>query len=64
MTTEGFSYDFKLFANDNFYKDILDPLVLASSAISDTSELFMRSFQLINLRENIDKGQKQKNYIL
>lgn len=64
MTAEGFSYNFKLFANDNFYKDILDPLVLASSAISDTSELFMRSFQLINLRENIDKGQKQKKYIL
>ncbi len=43
------NFKIKFFNNDDFYKSILSPIMLKSNDISDTSELFMRSYQLIKL---------------
>ena len=45
----GFEYNFKLIANEDFTKSILNPIIEISSNVADTSELFMRAFQLSNL---------------
>lgn len=64
MSAEGFQYKFKLFANTNFAENILNPIIQISSTISDTSELFMRAFQLSNLCEkSINKKQNTKKHI-
>lgn len=52
------NFKIKFFNNDDFYKSILSPIMLKSSDISDTSELFMRSYQLIKLFE-----RKENNII-
>ena len=64
MSAQGFQYKFKLFANTSFAENILNPIIQISSTISDTSELFMRAFQLSNLCEkSINKKQNIKRHI-
>lgn len=61
MSSQGFEFKFKLFANKSFTENILNPIVEISSSVSDTAELFMRAFQLSNLCEkNINKKQYLK----
>ena len=61
MSAQGFKYKFKLFANESFTENILNPIIQISSTVSDTSELFMRAFQLSNLCEkSIHKKQNPK----
>ena len=38
-----------LIANNDFYNDILDPINHVSESLSDTSELFLRSIQLVKM---------------
>lgn len=45
----GYSFVFRLIVNDSFGSSILDPILIASESVSDTSELFMRSYQLYQL---------------
>lgn len=49
FTNNGFDYKFRLIANKEFQDIILDPIMLASNSVDDTSELFLRSQQLIAL---------------
>lgn len=56
----GFEYNFRLIANDNFTKLILNPIIELSSTVADTSELFMRALQLSNLCKK--EGNKQIKY--
>jgi hypothetical protein len=44
-----FNYDFKFYANENFYTSIYKPVYEHIEEIADTSELFIRSAKLINL---------------
>lgn len=58
MQQKGFSYHFSFIANNKFEKEILRPLKDISDKISDTAELFLRSYKLLCLvqknKENAD----------
>lgn len=56
MQQKGFAYHFSFIANENFEKEIIQPLQEVSDSISDTTELFLRSYQLFCL------VQKNKKY--
>jgi len=61
MNANGFEFKFKLIGNDDFEEKILNPIILLSSQVSDTSELFMRAFQLYNLFSGSNKTKNKKN---
>ncbi|MDD5022112.1 MAG: hypothetical protein PHR82_08320 [Endomicrobiaceae bacterium] len=48
----GFNFNFRLLANNDFNEKIMMPIIEISSNIADTSELFMRAFQLYELVNN------------
>lgn len=66
MTANGFEYNFKLIGNEDFEEKILNPIILLSSQVSDTSELFIRAFQLYNLfsgnNSSKNNDKKKLNY--
>lgn len=45
----GFSFTFRLIGNEEFYSKVLQPILLSSDSIADTNELFMRSYQLLQM---------------
>lgn len=45
----GFYFQFRLIANDDFNSSVLQPILLASNGIADTSELFVRSYQMYKM---------------
>jgi hypothetical protein len=45
----GYEFNARIIANDNFNDHILKPILIASDGVSDTSELFMRGFQLVKM---------------
>lgn len=49
MQEKGFFYRFSFISNDKFEKDIILPLKDISDEISDTTELFVRSYKLLCL---------------
>ena len=51
MDQEGYHFRFRLIANESFKKQILDPILIVSKGVADTNELFLRSYQLIQLFE-------------
>lgn len=62
MQKQGYSYNFRLIANTDFSELVLNPIIEISSSIADTSELFMRAFQLSNLCEkNLECKTKKHN---
>ncbi len=51
FTTLGFSFVAKVVANDDFNQQILRPVLNLSSNVADTSELFLRSYQMLKMFE-------------
>ena len=47
----GFGFSAKLYANNDFNEKILKPISAISEDVADTSEMFLRSYQLIKLFE-------------
>ena len=45
----GLSFTARLIANEDFNELVLKPIMLASNNVSDTSELFLRSYQLVKM---------------
>ncbi len=45
----GFSFEFRLIANEEFDTNVLKPILFVSDDVADTSELFMRSYQLFKM---------------
>ena len=48
----GFGFKARLIANDDFDEKILKPIITASDGVADTSELFMRAYQLTKMFGN------------
>ena len=48
----GFCFRFRLIANSDFNSSVLQPILLASNGIADTSELFVRSYQMYKMFAN------------
>lgn len=45
----NFYFTARVFANEDFNEMVLKPILIASDGVSDTSELFMRGYQLIKM---------------
>ena len=45
----GYEFDLRLIANQDFEKSVLEPILLASDGIADTTELFVRSYQMYKM---------------
>jgi len=45
----GYHFRFRLIANEDFRDIVLQPILLASNGIADTSELFLRSYQMLQM---------------
>lgn len=52
---KGFNFDIRFIYNEAFDEKIIKPIVLVSKDVADTSELFMRSYQLIDMFSDITK---------
>jgi hypothetical protein len=49
FSANGYSFTARVIANDDFNELVLKPILIASDGVSDTSELFMRGYQLIKM---------------
>ena len=45
----NYNFSVRVIANEEFNELVLQPILTASNGVSDTSELFMRSYQLVNM---------------
>lgn len=45
----GFSYKARVVTNDEFNQEILQPVLNLSGTVADTSELFLRSYQMLKM---------------
>jgi hypothetical protein len=45
----GYGFTVRVIANDDFNDHILKPILIASDGVSDTSELFLRGYQLVTM---------------
>lgn len=59
MKNNGFNFEFVVIANSDFKSKILTPLLDKLNCIADTSELFMRSIQLLNVCNNYETNENQ-----
>ena len=51
MLNMGYKFVFRIISNDDFKELVLDPILLASDGIADTNELFVRSYQMLQMFE-------------
>ena len=49
MNDHGFCFRFRVFANSDFRDKVLDPILKVSGGVTDTNELFMRSYQMLQM---------------
>ena len=57
----GLDFTARLICNDEFHSVVLKPILLLSDGIADTSELFIRSYQMFMMFEDEQKtGHKKK----
>lgn len=64
LSTLGLNFPARIIANEDFNGKILEPILLASGRISDTSELFLRSYQMYNMFSNKSIGSTQVHRIM
>jgi len=58
----GYEFEARVIANEDFNELVLTPIQIASDGVSDTSELFMRSFQLVKMFGNErPRSERQRN---
>lgn len=60
LNSKGYSFKFRLIANDDFNKNVLEAILECSDDIADTNELFMRSYQLFEMFEKKTKTSAEK----
>ncbi len=66
--SEKFGFQARIIANDEFNSSVLQPILLISNGVADTSELFLRSYQIFTMFskrlltvENINKNNQRNN---
>ena len=45
----GYGFEARIIANEDFYDDVLHPILLVSEGVADTAELFLRAYQMYNM---------------
>lgn len=58
MDELGYHFRFRLIANEYFRRIVLQPILLVSNGVADTSELFLRSYQMIQIFDE-ESGTKK-----
>lgn len=53
-----FHFRFRILANDDFRDKVLDPILTVSGGVSDTNELFIRSYQMVQMFERKEQRQE------
>jgi hypothetical protein len=56
----GYDVKFRIIANDDFKSMVLDPILIASAGIADTNELFLRSYQMLQMFDDFDEKPEPK----
>lgn len=59
LREQGYQFTLRIIANEDFNNLVLSPILLASNGIADTSELFLRSYQMIQMFDSGDREQKK-----
>lgn len=49
LKQQGFDFTARIIANDDFNESVLKPILLVSDGVADTSELFLRSYQMYKM---------------
>ena len=49
LREKGFKGEVRIIANDEFNSEVLDPILAMSGGGADTSELFLRSYQMLQM---------------
>jgi hypothetical protein len=49
LKARGFDFPVRVIANDEFNESVLQPILLMSDGVADTSELFLRSYQMYTM---------------
>lgn len=52
FASSGYDYNFRVIANQEYNDLVLKPILLISDGVADTSELFMRSYQMYKMFSN------------
>ncbi len=52
LKQHGFDFDVRVIANDDFNESVLKPILLVSDGVADTSELFLRGYQMYKMFSN------------
>lgn len=55
----GYRYTFRIIANEDYNESVLKPILLVSEGVADTSELFMRSYQMFKMFSNEKSSAKR-----
>lgn len=56
----GFGFTVRVIANEDFNSSVLQPILLISEGVSDTSELFIRSYQMFTMFSDSTRKTKEK----
>lgn len=56
----GYGVTFRIIANDAFKSTVLDPILMVSDGIADTNELFLRSYQMLQMFGDADEKTEPK----
>ncbi|WP_312644850.1 hypothetical protein [Hydrogenoanaerobacterium sp.] len=60
----GYHFTARIIANDDFNDIVLKPILIASDGVSDTSELFMRGYQLVKMFGDEPRSTRQRSTIM
>ena len=52
LKQQGFDFNVRVIANDDFNELVLKPILLVSDGVADTSELFLRGYQMYKMFSN------------
>ena len=56
FSENGFGFTARIIANEEFKNEVLEPVMEVSGRVNDTTELFMRSWQLVSLCEQHNRS--------
>lgn len=57
----GYEFSVRVIANDSFNEMVLQPILLASNGVADTSELFIRGYQMYKMFDTDGKVKHSKS---
>ena len=57
----GFDFNIRIIANQDFNEMVLQPILLISDGVADTSELFLRSYQMYKMFGEVDRKTGQRS---